>query len=155
MQMARRAHTRPDAGKVWKLPDPATSYYFWSSKATEGLTCGHNFLGKKMYENPNVSEKTTLTLTVLIVEFILSSYRSKRPGYDSGKFRFPINSFINSFPKYCTIRNFRYCVFSIIWQQMIGDCVWNNLSLIFFCVFGCNQFAKTIQPLQGWYRKKY
>jgi hypothetical protein len=57
----------PDAGKVVKIyPNPATSYITFDLQKSyqKGLTIVvYNFLGKKMYENPNVSEKTTLTLT--------------------------------------------------------------------------------------------
>lgn len=54
-------------GKVVKLyPNPATSYIIFDlqKNSQKGLTITvYNFLGKKMYESQNVSEKTTLTLT--------------------------------------------------------------------------------------------
>ena len=54
-------------GKVVKLyPNPATSYIIFDLQKNnpKGLTIVvYNFLGKKMYESQNVSEKTTLTLT--------------------------------------------------------------------------------------------
>jgi hypothetical protein len=58
----------PDAmGKVLKLyPNPATSYITFDLQKTyqKGLTIVvYNFLGKKMSETQNVTEKTTLTLT--------------------------------------------------------------------------------------------
>ena len=53
-------------GKVVKLyPNPATSYITidLQNSYQKGLTIVvYNFLGKKMYESQNVSEKTTLTL---------------------------------------------------------------------------------------------
>ena len=58
----------PDGmGKVLKLyPNPATSYITFDLQKTyqKGLTIVvYNFLGKKMSETQNVTEKTTLTLT--------------------------------------------------------------------------------------------
>lgn len=58
----------PDAmGKVLKLyPNPATSYIIFDLQKIyqKGLTIVvYNFLGKKMSETQNVTEKTTLTLT--------------------------------------------------------------------------------------------
>jgi len=54
-------------GKVIKLyPNPATSYIVFDLQKgyQKGMTIVvYNFLGKKMYESQNVSEKTTLTLT--------------------------------------------------------------------------------------------
>jgi hypothetical protein len=62
-----RTPTQDMPGKVVKLyPNPATSYITFDLQKNyqKGLTIVvYNFLGKKMYENPNVSEKTTLTLT--------------------------------------------------------------------------------------------
>jgi hypothetical protein len=54
------------AGKVKLYPNPATSYIIFDLQKSpqKGLTLVvYNFLGKKMYESQNVSEKTTLTLT--------------------------------------------------------------------------------------------
>lgn len=54
-------------GKIVKLyPNPATSYiiFDFQKNSQKGLTIlVYNFLGKKMYETQNVSEKTTVTLT--------------------------------------------------------------------------------------------
>jgi Secretion system C-terminal sorting domain len=57
----------PDVtGKVVKLyPNPATSFITLELQKNfqKGLTVVvYNFLGKKMYESQNVSEKTTITL---------------------------------------------------------------------------------------------
>ena len=57
----------PDAfGKFVKLyPNPATSYIIFDLQKSfqKGMTIVvYNFLGKKMYESQNVSEKTTLSL---------------------------------------------------------------------------------------------
>ncbi len=53
--------------KVLKTyPNPATTYIVFDFQKgyEKGLTIVvYNFLGRKMYENPNASEKTTLTLT--------------------------------------------------------------------------------------------
>ena len=58
----------PDApGKVLKIyHNPATSYITIDLQKDyqKGMTIAvYSFLGKKMYENQNVTEKTTLTLT--------------------------------------------------------------------------------------------
>lgn len=62
-----RASAQDIMGKVVKLyPNPATSYITFDLQKSyqQGLTITvYNFLGKKMYENQSVSEKTTLTLT--------------------------------------------------------------------------------------------
>ena len=54
-------------GKVVKLyPNPATSYIIFDLQKNnpKGVTIVvYNFLGKKMYESQNVSEKTTVALT--------------------------------------------------------------------------------------------
>ncbi|MEI9810196.1 MAG: T9SS type A sorting domain-containing protein [Bacteroidota bacterium] len=54
-------------GKSVKLyPNPATSYITFDLQKTyqKGLTIVvYNFLGKKMYENQSVTEKTTISLT--------------------------------------------------------------------------------------------
>jgi hypothetical protein len=54
-------------GKVVKLyPNPATTYIVFDLQKSnqKGLSIVvYNFLGKKMYETQNVSEKTTVTLT--------------------------------------------------------------------------------------------
>jgi hypothetical protein len=63
--------TRPAApemiGKIVKTyPNPATSYITFDlqNNYQKGLTIVvYSFLGKKMYESQNVSEKTTLTLS--------------------------------------------------------------------------------------------
>jgi len=52
--------------KVKVYPNPAQSYITIDLQANyqKGLTIAvYSFLGKKMYENQNVTEKTTLTLT--------------------------------------------------------------------------------------------
>jgi hypothetical protein len=58
----------PDGpGKVLKIyPNPATSYITidLQNNYQKGMTIAvYSFLGKKMYENQNVTEKTTLTIT--------------------------------------------------------------------------------------------
>jgi hypothetical protein len=65
-QESRNAN--PDLpGKVVKLyPNPATSYITFDLQKSyqKGMTIVvYNFLGKKMYESQNISEKTTITLT--------------------------------------------------------------------------------------------
>ena len=57
----------PDAmGKIVKTyPNPATSYIVFDLQKNyqKGLTIVvYNFLGKKMYETQNISERTTLNL---------------------------------------------------------------------------------------------
>ena len=63
--------SRPTApelpGKIIKTyPNPATSYITFDvqNNYQRGLTIVvYNFLGKKVYESQNISEKTTLTLS--------------------------------------------------------------------------------------------
>ena len=52
--------------KIKTYPNPAESYitFDFQNSFQKGLTIVvYNFLGKKMYETQNVTEKTTLTLT--------------------------------------------------------------------------------------------
>jgi Secretion system C-terminal sorting domain len=56
----------PVAQEVKVYPNPAQSYITIDLQTNyqKGLTIAvYSFLGKKMYENQNVTEKTTLTLT--------------------------------------------------------------------------------------------
>jgi len=62
--------TRPGPDATDKFakpyPNPATSYITFDLQKSyqKGMTIVvYNFLGKKMYENQNVPEKTTITLT--------------------------------------------------------------------------------------------
>jgi hypothetical protein len=82
----------PDAvGKVKLYPNPATSYITFDLQKSnqKGLTIVvYNFLGKKMYEGQNVTEKTTVTLTdftrgVYIYHLVDQSGKVM----DSGKFQ--------------------------------------------------------------------
>ncbi len=64
-QDTRIPHTDPQE-KVKVYPNPAQSYITidLQNNVQKGLTLVvYSFLGKKMYENQNVTEKTTLTLT--------------------------------------------------------------------------------------------
>jgi hypothetical protein len=79
------------AKAVKTYPNPATSYITFDiqNNYQKGLTIVvYNFLGKKMYESQNVSEKTTLNLSDFnrgVYIFHLTDQTGKV--IDSGKFQ--------------------------------------------------------------------